>query len=73
MHHGMLINLMLLNGFGYLFTGSASKSSINDMFYKGSVTAFWRLRKYVFPQGIIRVLGIAELSQWMLINIMVFK
>ncbi len=36
----MLINLMLLNGFGHLFTGSASGSSINDMFYKGSVTAF---------------------------------
>ena len=73
MHNGMLINLMLLNDFGSIFTKSTSNSSINDRFYKGSVTAFWRLRNYMFLQGIVRVSNIAKVSHRILINIMVFK
>ena len=37
-----------------LFAKGASKSSKNDRFYKGSATAFCRVRKCTFSQGILR-------------------
>ena len=39
-YHGMLINVMVLEDFKCPFGKGASKSPMNDGFYKGSVTAF---------------------------------
>ena len=38
--HGIHINIMLFDDSGYPLLQGASKVCINDMFYRGSVTAF---------------------------------
>ena len=60
------------NGFGCIFCKITLISLINDRFYKGSVAAFRRWQKYMFPQGMIRFSSIAKVHHRMLINIMVF-
>ena len=71
--HGMLIIPMLFNDFRCMFAKGASKPAINNMFYKGLVTAFFRFRRYMFPPWILRVFRIAKVCYRMLINVMVFQ
>ena len=49
-YHGMLINVMVLEDFECVFAKGASKSPINDRFYKGLVTAFCSVLECKFPQ-----------------------
>ena len=68
----MLMKPMLFDDSRYLFAKHTSKSAINDRFYKGSVTAFYRFRRCEFYQGISLFSIIAEVHYRMLINIMEF-
>ena len=55
------------------FAKGASKSSINDRVYMGSVTAFCSVLECKFPPGILRFLNIARVHHRMLINVMVLN
>ena len=46
-HHGMPINIMLFDTFECLFTEITSKCIRNEMFNKGSVTAFSSTEKHL--------------------------
>ncbi len=59
--------------FAYLSAKGASKSPMNDRFYKGSVTAFCSVLECKFSLGILRFLSIARVHHRMLINVMVLK
>ena len=65
------MNVLLFNDSGCLFAGGASKSVINNRFYKGSDTVFYSSRTGEFYQGIIRFPSVAKVRDRMLINIIV--
>ena len=52
------------------FQGRCFKCINDRCVLYGFVTVFWRLQKYMFPQGIIRILSIAKVYHRMLVNVM---
>ena len=57
--------------FECLFAKGASKSAMNDRFYKGSEAGFCSLHESNFPQGILRFPSMAKVHHRMLINMLV--
>ena len=72
-HHGMLENLMLFNNFECLLGEGTPKWAINNMFYKGSASAFHQFWKHCFHQGISRLLNAAKVHHGVLINLKLFN
>ena len=70
-HHILLINILRLMALVHFAEGT-SKSIVNYNFYIGSVTAFYRLWKYKFSQGISMCCNAAKMHHGMLVNLMGF-